>query len=143
MSNNVIDPVCGMTVKPESAHATDLDGIHYRFCSAKCKTKFDAEPAHYLASKPEELAVPGAEYTCPMHPEIRQTGPGTCPKCGMALQPSAAGQSEEGAELRDMSLRFIVATALGMPVAAHVLRTTPAIARAASTGGVGTGSKPV
>ena len=82
MSNNVIDPVCGMTVKPESAHATDLDGIHYRFCSAKCKTKFDAEPAHYLASKPEELAVPGAEYTCPMHPEIRQDHPGSPPGSG-------------------------------------------------------------
>jgi YHS domain-containing protein len=86
-SSNVIDPVCGMTVKPESPHATDLDGVHYRFCSAKCKTKFDAEPARYLAPQPAEPAIPDAEYTCPMHPEIRQIGPGTCPKCGMALEP--------------------------------------------------------
>lgn len=108
MSNNVIDPVCGMTVKPESAHATDLDGIHYRFCSAKCKTKFDAEPAHYLASKPEELAVPGAEYTCPMHPEIRQTGPGTCPKCGMALEPLLPDldKDEDNTEYLDFRRRF-------------------------------------
>ena len=76
-----IDPVCGMTVKPESPHATDLGGVHYRFCSASCKAKFDAEPARYLTPPPAETAVPGTEYTCPMHPEIRQIGPGTCPKC--------------------------------------------------------------
>ncbi|MFN4326266.1 MAG: heavy metal translocating P-type ATPase [Azonexus sp.] len=108
MSSISIDPVCGMTVKPESPHVTDLDGIHYRFCSAKCKTKFDAEPARYLAPKPEEVAVPGAEYTCPMHPEIRQVGPGTCPKCGMALEPLLPDldQDEDNAEYRDFRRRF-------------------------------------
>ncbi|MBK8320895.1 MAG: heavy metal translocating P-type ATPase [Betaproteobacteria bacterium] len=107
-SSNVIDPVCGMTVKPESPHATDLDGIHYRFCSAKCKTKFDAEPARYLAPEPEEAAVPGAEYTCPMHPEIRQIGPGTCPKCGMALEPLLPDldKDEDNTEYLDFRRRF-------------------------------------
>ena len=108
MSSNVIDPVCGMTVKPDSAHATDLDGIHYRFCSAKCKSKFDAEPARYLAPEPEEAAVPGAEYTCPMHPEIRQIGPGTCPKCGMALEPLLPDldKDEDNTEYLDFRRRF-------------------------------------
>ena len=108
MSSNVIDPVCGMTVKPDSDHATDLDGIHYRFCSAKCKSKFDAEPARYLAPEPEEAAVPGAEYTCPMHPEIRQIGPGTCPKCGMALEPLLPDldKDEDNTEYLDFRRRF-------------------------------------
>ena len=103
-----LDPVCGMTVKPESPHATDLDGIHYRFCSAKCKTKFDAEPARYLGPPPVEAAVPGAEYTCPMHPEIRQLGPGTCPKCGMALEPMLPGfeKDEDNTEYQDFRRRF-------------------------------------
>lgn len=97
-----------MTVKPESPHATDLDGIHYRLCSAKCKTKFDAEPARYLAPRPEEVAVPGAEYTCPMHPEIRQIGPGSCPKCGMALEPLLPDLDEDevNTEYLDFRRRF-------------------------------------
>ena len=103
-----LDPVCGMTVKPESPHATDLDGIHYRFCSAKCKTKFDAEPARYLGPPPVEAAVPGAEYTCPMHPEIRQVGPGTCPKCGMALEPMLPDfeKDEDNTEYQEFRRRF-------------------------------------
>ena len=103
-----IDPVCGMTVKPESPHASDLDGIHYRFCSAKCKTRFDAEPARYLGPKQEETVVSDAEYTCPMHPEIRQIGPGTCPKCGMALEPMLPDfeKDEDNSEYRDFRRRF-------------------------------------
>ncbi len=103
-----LDPVCGMTVKPESPHATDLDGIHYRFCSVKCKTKFDAEPARYLDPPPVEAAVPEAEYTCPMHPEIRQVGPGTCPKCGMALEPMLPDfeKDEDNTEYQDFRRRF-------------------------------------
>lgn len=108
IQNPSIDPVCGMTVKPESPHASDLDGIHYRFCSAKCKTRFDAEPVRYLGPKQEESVVPGAEYTCPMHPEIRQIGPGTCPKCGMALEPMLPDfeQEEDNVEYRDFRRRF-------------------------------------
>ncbi|MER2505212.1 MAG: HAD-IC family P-type ATPase, partial [Azonexus sp.] len=97
-----------MAVKPESPHATDLNGIHYRFCSARCKTRFDAEPARYLDPMQAETVVPGAEYTCPMHPEIRQIGPGICPKCGMALEPLLPDfeKEDDNAEYRDFHRRF-------------------------------------
>lgn len=77
------DPVCGMTVKPDSPYRVIHAGHEYRFCSAKCQGKFETDPARYLApetSQPstEPAPVAGTEYTCPMHPEIRQIGPGTC-----------------------------------------------------------------
>src|SRR3989338_4634264 len=86
-----IDPVCGMTVKPESPHRCEYRGIEYGFCSAKCLAKFQASPADYLEPRPAQPAVPrsGVMYTCPMHPEIRQPAPGSCPKCGMALEPES------------------------------------------------------
>ncbi len=80
-----IDPVCGMTVKPESPHASHYQGLHYRFCSAKCKIKFDAKPARYLAPSPVSAPVVGAEYVCPMHLEVQSDEAGKCPKCGMDL----------------------------------------------------------
>jgi len=84
------DPVCGMTVKPESPHRSEYRGAEYRFCSAKCLAKFQASPADYLEPHPAQPAVArGAMYTCPMHPEIRQPAPGSCPKCGMALEPES------------------------------------------------------
>ena len=100
-ANSSIDPVCGMTVKNTSAHAADHQGQRYVFCSAGCRTKFLAEPMRYLkksiaqASQTKSHATPKAEesppagktYTCPMHPEVQQSGPGSCPKCGMALEP--------------------------------------------------------
>ena len=107
-----IDPVCGMTVKPESPHETVLNGVTHRFCSAKCKAKFEADPAHYLAPKPEPQPVSEAElqreYTCPMHPEVHQMGPGTCPKCGMALEPTVPDLevSEDNSEYLDFRRRF-------------------------------------
>jgi P-type Cu+ transporter len=106
------DPVCGMTVKPESPHESILEGVSYRFCSAKCKTKFDADPVRYLASAETSaagpVADPGAEYTCPMHPEVRQIGPGICPKCGMALEPLLPEfeQEEDDSEYQDFRRRF-------------------------------------
>src|SRR5574343_1018182 len=122
-----IDPVCGMTVKPESPHETVLDGVTHRFCSAKCKAKFEADPAHYLAPKPMPEAVSEEElqreYTCPMHPEVRQMGPGTCPKCGMALEPLVPDLevSEDNSEYLDFRRRFwgslplsVVVTVLAM-----------------------------
>ncbi len=131
-----IDPVCGMTVKPESPHASDLDGIHYRFCSAKCKTKFDAEPARYLGQKQEEPVDSGAEYTCPMHPEIRQIGPGTCPKCGMALEPLLpdVDQDEDNAEYRDFRRRFwgslpLTVAVVVLAMLGHRLDGLPPLAR--------------
>ena len=86
------DPVCGMDVDPHSAkHTAEHAGQTYHFCSAGCRAKFVAEPLKYLehgASSMAPAVVPeGAIYTCPMHPEIRQVGPGSCPICGMALEP--------------------------------------------------------
>jgi len=85
------DPVCGMTVKPESPHRCEYRGVEYHFCSAKCLGKFQASPETYLSSRATEpqVARSGVMYTCPMHPEIRQPAPGSCPKCGMALEPES------------------------------------------------------
>ncbi len=107
--NDSRDPVCGMMVKPESPHESLLQGTHYRFCSAKCKTKFDANPDQFLNPAPAAVeAVPGAEYVCPMHPEVRQIGPGSCPKCGMALEPvlPELDDGEENVEYKDFWRRF-------------------------------------
>ena len=103
------DPVCGMTVTEKSAHAHTHSGHSYYFCSAGCKTKFAADPQKYLAplepSPPPPVA--GAIYTCPMHPEIRQDHPGSCPHCGMALEPEIPSLDEaENPELMDFRRRF-------------------------------------
>ncbi|QOW23670.1 heavy metal translocating P-type ATPase [Lysobacter sp. H23M47] len=107
----VTDPVCGMQVDPETTdHHAEHEGTTHHFCSARCQERFVAEPARYLdpqASDAAPPAVEGAIYTCPMHPEIRQEGPGTCPICGMALEPEMPGlDDEENPELRDFSRRF-------------------------------------
>ena len=85
------DPVCGMTVDPATARATSTyEGQTYYFCCPSCKQKFDADPRRYLAGasvQPTSPVPAGTIYTCPMHPEVRQDHPGTCPKCGMALEP--------------------------------------------------------
>jgi len=132
------DPVCGMKVDPSVAeHAVDHRGEQFYFCSAGCKGKFLADPSQYSghgfpdraaggraehATEPEHgQTTPSegesVEYTCPMHPEIRQDGPGTCPICGMALEPvivtADTGPSEE---LRDMTRRFWVGVVLSIPV---------------------------
>jgi Cu+-exporting ATPase len=88
----MVDPVCGMTVKPQSPHRTEHGGQTIGFCSASCLAKFRADPRKYLGrTEPQPAhAVPAkGTYTCPMHPEVRQEGPGSCPKCGMALEPVA------------------------------------------------------
>src|SRR4051812_8622151 len=118
--NHVVDPVCGMTVDPHTAkHRHDHRGRTYYFCSAGCRTKFAADPAKYL-DKDERAAEPAADgtiYTCPMHPEIRQIGPGSCPICGMALEPEiASADTGPNPELADMSRRFWIGTALSAPV---------------------------
>jgi len=83
------DPVCGMCVDPATAkHRFSYQGQNYFFCSARCRERFEAEPEKFLQPKPQEPAAPaGTIYTCPMHPEVRQVGPGSCPICGMALEP--------------------------------------------------------
>ena len=118
----VKDPVCGMTVDPATTpHHHELGGTTYHFCSGGCRTKFIADPNRYLHPAPESAAaadVPeGAIWTCPMHPEIRQVGPGSCPICGMALEPEMP-TLEDGPnpELIDMSRRFWVSAALSLPL---------------------------
>ncbi|MGE0175101.1 MAG: heavy metal translocating P-type ATPase [Oligoflexales bacterium] len=120
--DSVLDPVCGMAVTSATAKGrTDFDGKTYLFCSTKCKTKFDQGPAQYVkVSKPKTSAKAkdGVEYTCPMHPQIRQIGPGNCPICGMALEPVTATDEhpEENAEYRTMLKRFWVSAALSLPL---------------------------
>jgi Cu+-exporting ATPase len=114
-----VDPVCGMTVAADSPRRFDFDGTTYLFCSDHCLKKFSADPRKYVvkpdhparedvvASHDDEAASAGVIYTCPMHPEIRQVGPGVCPKCGMALEPEMpSAEAAESPELRDFSRRF-------------------------------------
>ena len=117
------DPVCGMSVNPEtSKHRFEHDGTTYHFCSNGCRTKFEADPAKYLdkaeaAAEAKQAPVPaGTIYTCPMHPEIRQVGPGTCPICGMALEPDVVSLDDApNPELADMARRFWIGAALSVP----------------------------
>lgn len=101
------DPVCGMSVNDKSAHFSVVEIQTFYFCSAGCKTKFDADPARYLSPSEEQSAPAGAMYTCPMHPEIQQDHPGDCPKCGMSLEPLIPSlDEEENSELNDFRHRF-------------------------------------
>ncbi|MBI3479703.1 MAG: heavy metal translocating P-type ATPase [Nitrosomonadales bacterium] len=147
-----IDPVCGMTVKPDTPLRHEHGGKTFLFCSSKCLAKFSADPEKYLHPLPTEppVAKPGVMYVCPMDPEVRQATPGACPKCGMALEPESPvaaaveyvcpmhpeivrsepgdcpicgmaleprdAPAEDNAELRDMTRRFWLSTALAAPV---------------------------
>ena len=134
-----LDPVCGMTVDPaKAAGAFDHKGTKYYFCSKHCLHSFSSDPERYLNKKaggaahaqhgarhvmPVQIVTKPAarkgsakpQYTCPMHPEILQSGPGSCPKCGMALVP-VAGAEEDKSELRDMTRRFWVSAVLSAPL---------------------------
>ncbi len=117
-SANVRDPVCGMSVDPAtSRHRFDYRGETLHFCSAGCRTKFAADPKKYLdASKPKTAVPEAAIYTCPMHPQIHQIGPGSCPICGMALEPEVASlDTPSNPELVDMARRFWIGLALSVP----------------------------
>jgi Cu+-exporting ATPase len=114
-----IDPVCGMKVNPATAkHRLAQQGQDYFFCSGRCRERFEAEPEKYLRPRePEPPAPAGTIYTCPMHPEVRQEGPGSCPICGMALEPEQISLDDaRDPELIDMSRRFWIALALTIPV---------------------------
>jgi P-type Cu+ transporter len=114
----VRDPVCGMSVDPgTSKHRFEYRGATYHFCSAGCRTKFIGDPAQYLDNrKPKAAVAEGTIYTCPMHSQIRQVGPGSCPICGMALEPEVATlDAPANAELVDMTRRFRVGLALALP----------------------------
>lgn len=117
------DPVCGMTVDTETATLqVEYQGATYHFCSQSCRDEFEQDPARFLSDQPGTPAPPAraAEpgvYTCPMHPEILQEGPGSCPKCGMALEPmTVTGDEQEDTELRDMTRRFWLCAALTVPL---------------------------
>src|ERR1019366_4903566 len=117
-SGGAIDPVCGMTVNPHAGKPlADYQGHTYYFCCAGCRTKFVADPQKYLGAREPEPVVAGAIYTCPMHPQIRQVGPGACPICGMALEPEiATAEVGPNPELADMTRRFWIGLVLALPV---------------------------
>jgi len=117
------DAVCGMRVTADSPHHAEHQGQSFHFCSSKCLNKFKADPEKYLAPKKIEDSPPaaGTIYTCPMHPEIRQDHPGSCPKCGMALEPLMPSLEDDNPELTDFTRRFwwtlpftIIVTVLAM-----------------------------
>ena len=114
------DPVCGMDVDPHTAKfRADHAGRTYYFCAAGCRTKFIANPLKYLNKDehPPEPVPEGTIYTCPMHPEIRQVGPGSCPICGMALEPElVTAEQQPNHELIDFTRRFWIGLALALPV---------------------------
>ena len=130
---HAVDPVCGMKVDPAQPRGGQYSyrSTTYSFCNPKCKAKFEADPERYLAPPagphdhgpsepaPDAQAPTAADaiYTCPMHPEVRQVGPGSCPKCGMALEPlELAAEEGENPELRDMTRRFWISTVLTAPL---------------------------
>ncbi len=117
------DPVCGMTVKADSPHRLEHRGTTYLFCCAGCREKFRADPDKYLAPAEHAgvsavtVSAPGAKYTCPMHPEIVRDSPGSCPICGMALEPvSPSLEEEENPEYTNMRRRFWLSLALTLPL---------------------------
>lgn len=127
-STAVKDPVCGMAVSPDSPHRTDHAGVAYAFCCAGCLATFRSDPDRYLtgavageaasdAIPPAQRRASNAEYTCPMHPEV-QSGPGTCPKCGMGLEPRSVAleAEEENPELVEMTRRFWISVVLAVPL---------------------------
>ncbi|RUX87114.1 YHS domain-containing protein, partial [Mesorhizobium sp. M7D.F.Ca.US.004.01.2.1] len=114
------DPVCGMSVDRATArHFARHEGQGFYFCSAACQAKFEAEPQKYLGDKPAPQPMPkGTQYTCPMHPEIIRDKPGSCPICGMALEPMGVPTGDEGPnpELVDFTRRFWVSAVLSVPL---------------------------
>jgi Cu+-exporting ATPase len=119
VSTIAIDPVCGMSVERQTAkHRLEYGGQEYFFCGARCRERFAAEPEKFLQPKaPEPEAPAGTIYTCPMHPEVRQVGPGSCPICGMALEPEQVSLDDApDPELIDMTRRFWIALVLTLPV---------------------------
>jgi Cu+-exporting ATPase len=125
------DPVCGMKVDPAtSKHVLEHQGVRYAFCSGGCLAKFKAEPERFLAkpaaccgghahahpTSATTVAAPGARYTCPMHPEVVQEGPGDCPKCGMALVPVGGATAADDTELRDLRRSLWIGAVLSAPL---------------------------
>ena len=135
----LFDPVCGMSVTKDSDYYHSYKGDNYYFCSSACHDKFTSEPEKYLQSKlknksehkqstshskpkvddfhsDETSNINVTLYTCPMHPEIIQDHPGSCPKCGMSLEAKTVASKEKNEELIDMTRRFILSSILAIPV---------------------------
>jgi Cu+-exporting ATPase len=123
----VLDPVCGMTISPNDAVGhVDHNGKTYYFCSQSCLDQFKADPDRFLTAesdtaRPAIAADTGREYTCPMHPEIVRDAPGSCPICGMALEPRVVTIDEANPELEDMERRFWWSTAITAPILAFMI----------------------
>jgi Cu+-exporting ATPase len=120
MAAPVTDPVCGMKIDPATARGGSFvhAGQTYHFCNPRCREKFSADPARYLQPEVPTPAPPvasNAVYICPMHPEVRQDKPGSCPKCGMALEPEVPVEEQHNPELAEMQRRFWVSLALTVP----------------------------
>src|SRR6516165_7413064 len=121
-AGTAVDPVCGMKVDPSTArNKIEHNGKTFYFCSERCRAKFVDDPTKYVDGKAQQAQrddVPvGTMYTCPMHPQIRQVGPGNCPICGMALEPEVAtAETGPNPEVIDMTRRFWVGLALSVPV---------------------------
>jgi len=122
-----VDPVCGMPVAADPTKALQHQGTTYYFCREGCRQQFSADPDKFLHRMSSSIAAtmaapaakasdPRAIYTCPMHPEVRQAGPGACPKCGMALEPLVAALEEDTSELDDMSRRLWISAVLTLPL---------------------------
>ncbi len=127
VATEIRDPVCGMKVKPDAAHRQTYQGTEVLFCSAGCKAKFEADPAKYSKADTQhaphgapavdpKTAPPGVKWTCPMHPQIVRDGPGSCPICGMALEPMSPTAEGDNPELAYMTRRFWVGAALSVPL---------------------------
>jgi Cu+-exporting ATPase len=116
----MIDPVCGMQVSEDAPLASEHGGERYVFCAETCKRRFDADPGRFVGAatgRETAPADPAAIFTCPMHPQVRQVGPGTCPLCGMALEPAGPSTEDPFADERaDMLRRTLVAAAFTLPL---------------------------
>lgn len=119
-ADTTTDPVCGMQVDTENPkHSAKHADKRYHFCSARCREKFIADPDRYLNADPKAASAgqdKNAIYLCPMHPEVRQRGPGSCPKCGMALEPEKPGAGDDDGELRKVRLKFLIASVVALPL---------------------------
>ena len=125
-NETAVDPVCGMNVAMKTAKYThEHEGAEHYFCSSRCLDKFRADPELYLSKAHLDAVedVPeGTIYTCPMHPEIRQPGPGSCPICGMALEPETVSLDDgPDPELVDMSRRFWWSALFTLPLFAYAM----------------------
>jgi P-type Cu+ transporter len=133
-TDKAVDPVCGMTVDPaEAQHRCEHAGHTYFFCSRHCRARFEAEPERYLTAAsrmPAEPAAEEARWTCPMHPQIVRGGPGSCPICGMELEPMTPSAAEPAnPELVAMTRRFWIAAALSLPLVLLAMADNLAVLR--------------